>query len=145
MLQARFDRACSWEVLESSSYRPRPGLSRIGNGDILNLETSADVFIMEPLMWQCRAAIPWKAAYGPQIKQCVCSKRVKKWAELNTMEFWKGIKGYEACISDKLPKDKFKKQATYSKPMIYTYHGLWHWIILSVNLYNNHVFGRPWK
>jgi hypothetical protein len=51
--------------------------------------------IMEPSMLHV-SAIPWTAVYGPQVKK---TKRVpytrKQWAELNTKEFWKGIKGYE--------------------------------------------------
>ena len=40
------------------------------------------------------SAIPWQATYDPQIKESVCHKR-----ENNKMEFWKGVWGYEACIS----------------------------------------------
>jgi hypothetical protein len=45
------------------------------------------------------------------------SKRMrgKQWAELNKMEFWQGIWGYEACVSHTIRQDKFKKQATYPK------------------------------
>jgi hypothetical protein len=58
------------------------------NMDWYNFETSADgvhmAVIMEPSMWHV-SAMPWKAAYGPQVK-----KTRKQWAELNKMEFWKG-------------------------------------------------------
>jgi hypothetical protein len=53
--------------------------------------------IMEPSMWHA-SAIPWKVAYGPQVK-IACVLNEEQWAKLNKMEFWKGIRGYESCIS----------------------------------------------
>jgi hypothetical protein len=47
-------------------------------------------------MWHVNV-IPKKVAYGLQVKECVCPKR-ETIVELNKMEFWKGIWGYEACI-----------------------------------------------
>ena len=32
-------------------------------------------------------AIPWKAAYGPKVKECVCLKRRKTMGETNRLEF----------------------------------------------------------
>jgi hypothetical protein len=67
MLQARFDSACSWTVLGSASYRPRPLAPAKAefnieqeNCEILNLETSADEFIRR-LSWnlQCDTEVPF--------------------------------------------------------------------------------------
>jgi hypothetical protein len=48
---------------------------------------------MEPSMWH-RSVIQWKAAYGPQVKECVCPKRENK------IEYGKEISGYLACVTE---------------------------------------------
>jgi hypothetical protein len=58
------------------------------------------VVIMDPSMLYFHA-ISWKAAYGTQIKESVCPKRKKQWAELNKVEFWNANRTYKACISKK--------------------------------------------
>jgi hypothetical protein len=80
-MQARFDWVCSWTKMECVSYRPRP-YHRLKQYSTFNLNLKKLEFwnmcrrvhmaiIMDPLMWHV-SGIPWKAAYGPQIKKmCV--------------------------------------------------------------------------
>jgi hypothetical protein len=85
MLQTRFDWACSLTEMSSANYRPRPqhrlkqnSAFNHGNGEIFILKHSqmcsyGGYHRMEPSMWHFRA-IPWKAAYDLQVKECVCPK-----------------------------------------------------------------------
>jgi hypothetical protein len=83
MLQARFDWACSWTVLEMQAtvHIPQHRFKQNSKfkhekSKILNLETPAvfTAVIMEPSMWHS-IVIPWKTVYGPQVKKCVSLKR----------------------------------------------------------------------
>ena len=80
MLQARFDWACSWMVLVSANYRPPPstGLSRIQHlDDFWNL-TYSQMYSYGGCqgIFKCGiSAVPWQAAYGSEIKECVYAKR----------------------------------------------------------------------
>jgi hypothetical protein len=69
-------------------------------GKILNLETYEDVLIR---WWSwnllCDTFMLFmKAVYDSQVNTCLCHKR-EQCAEQNKMLFWKGARGYEACIS----------------------------------------------
>jgi hypothetical protein len=66
--------------------------------------------IMEPSMWHV-SAIPWKAAYGPQVKRaCVLNEKTM---DLNKMEFRKGNRGYEACVSQQIRQKRNLKSSPY--------------------------------
>jgi hypothetical protein len=70
-----------WKVQVTVHAPPSTGLSRIqhltrkwSNFEFRNIRRCVHTaVIMEPLMWHS-SAIPWKAAYGPQVKECFCPK-----------------------------------------------------------------------
>jgi hypothetical protein len=77
VIQTRFVKACFWKVaviVYCQRYLAPVEEWPIPKGDCEERDVINMALIMVPLMWHV-SAIPWKAAYDPQVKEFVCPKR----------------------------------------------------------------------